>query len=130
MGPGIPATTLRRLWTILAYNQGDLLNQSKLASALALSGQTVGLYIELLCDLMLVRRLAAWSGNVGKRLIRAPKVYVLNSGLVHALLGLVNLDTVLSHPLAGSSWEGFVVEQLINAAPLAQSSFYRTSNGA
>lgn len=79
---------------------------------------------------MLVRRLGAWSGNVGKRLIRAPKVYVLNSGLVHALLGLVNLDTVLSHPLAGSSWEGFVVEQLINAAPLAQSSFYRTSNGA
>ena len=130
LGPRIPATTLRRLWTMLAHNQGELLDQSKLASALAISGQTVGRYIDLLCDLMLVRRLPAWSGNVGKRLIRAPKVYVRDSGLVHALLGLVNLDAVLSHPVAGSSWEGFVVEQLINAAPSAQASFYRTSNGA
>ena len=130
LGPRIPATTLRRLWTMLAHNQGELLDQSKLASALAISGQTVGRYIDLLCDLMLLRRLPAWSGNVGKRLIRTPKVYVRDSGLVHALLGLVNLDAVLSHPVAGSSWEGFVVEQLINAAPWAQASFYRTSNGA
>jgi predicted AAA+ superfamily ATPase len=79
---------------------------------------------------MLVRRLPAWSGNVGKRLIRAPKVFVRDSGLVHALLGLQTLDAVLSHPVAGSSWEGFVVEQLINAAASAQASFYRTSNGA
>lgn len=130
LGPRIPATTLRRLWTMLAHNQGELLDQSKLASALAISGQTVGRYIDLLCDLMLVRRLPAWSGNVGKRLIRSPKVYVRDSGLVHALLGLATLDAVLSHPVAGSSWEGFVVEQLINAAPTAQASFYRTSNGA
>ncbi len=130
LGPRIPATTLRRLWTMLAHNQGELLDQSKLASALAISGQTVGRYIDLLCDLMLVRRLPAWSGNVGKRLIRAPKVYVRDSGLVHALLGLQDVDAVLSHPVAGSSWEGFVVEQLINAAPNAQASFYRTSNGA
>ena len=130
LGPRIPATTLRRLWTMLAHNQGELLDQSKLASALAISGQTVGRYIDLLCDLMLVRRLPAWSGNVGKRLIRAPKVYVRDSGLVHALLGLQDIDTVLSHPVAGSSWEGFVVEQLINAATSAQASFYRTSNGA
>lgn len=68
---------------------------------------------------MLVRRLPAWSGNVGKRLIRAPKVYVRDSGLVHAMLGLVDLDAVLSHPVAGSSWEGFVVEQIIDAAPTA-----------
>jgi predicted AAA+ superfamily ATPase len=130
LGPRIPATTLRRLWTMLAHNQGELLDQSKLAGALAISGQTVGRYIDLLCDLMLVRRLPAWSGNVGKRLIRAPKVYVRDSGLVHALLGLQNLDAVLSHPTAGSSWEGFVLEQLVNAAPHAQASFYRTSNGA
>jgi len=130
LGPRIPATTLRRLWTMLAHNQGELLDQSKLASALAISGQTVGRYIDLLCDLMLVRRLPAWSGNVGKRLVRSPKVYVRDSGLVHALLGLPTLDAVLSHPVAGSSWEGFVIEQLISAAPTAQASFYRTSNGA
>ena len=130
LGPRIPATTLRRLWTMLAHHQGELLDQSKLAAALAISGQTVGRYIDLLCDLMLVRRLPAWHGNVGKRLIRSPKVYVCDSGLVHALLGLSNLDAVLGHPIAGSSWEGFVMEQLMNAAPQAQASFYRTSNGA
>lgn len=130
LGPRLPATTLRRLWTMLAHNQGELLDQSKLAGALAISGQTVGRYIDLLCDLMLVRRLPAWSGNAGKRLVRAPKVYVRDSGLVHALLGLQDLDAVLAHPVAGSSWEGFVVEQLIAAAPQAQVSFYRTSHGA
>lgn len=130
LGPRIPATTLRRLWTMLAHNQGELLDQSRLAGALAISGQTVGRYIDLLSDLMLVRRLPAWSGNAGKRLVRAPKVYVRDSGLVHALLGLQDLDAVLGHPVAGSSWEGFVIEQLIAAAPQAQISFYRTSHGA
>jgi predicted AAA+ superfamily ATPase len=130
LGPRIPSTTLRRLWTMLAHSQGELLDQSKLAGALAISGQTVGRYIDLLCDLMLVRRLHAWSGNTGKRLVRAPKVYVRDSGVVHALLGLQNLDAVLGHPVAGSSWEGFVIEQLLAAAPQAQASFYRTSHGA
>lgn len=130
LGPRIPATTLRRLWTMLAHHQGELLDQSRLAASLAISGQTVGRYIDLLCDLMLVQRLPAWHGNVGKRLVRSPKVYVRDSGLVHALLGLQDLDALLGHPVAGSSWEGFVIEQLINAAPQAQASFYRTSNGA
>ena len=79
---------------------------------------------------MLVRRLPAWSGNVGKRLVRSPKVYVRDSGIVHALLGLQSLDAVLGHPVAGSSWEGFVIEQLMAAAQQAQASFYRTSHGA
>lgn len=130
LGPRIPSTTLRRLWTMLAHNQGELLDASKLAASLAISGQTVARYIDLLCDLMLVRRLPAWSGHVGKRLVRSPKVYVRDSGLVHALLGLQTLDHVLSHPVAGSSWEGFVIEQLLAAAPQAQASFYRTSHGA
>lgn len=130
LGPRIPATTLRRLWTMLAHHQGELLDLSKLAAALAISGQSVSRYIDLLCDLMLVRRLPAWHGNVGKRLIRSPKVYVRDSGLVHALLGLSNWDALLGHPVAGSSWEGFVLEQLINAAPQAEACFYRTSNGA
>lgn len=130
LGPRIPSTTLRRLWTMLAHNQGELLDASKLAASLAISGQTVARYIDLLCDLMLARRLPAWSGNVGKRLVRSPKVYVRDSGLVHALLGLQTLDDVLGHPVAGSSWEGFVIEQLLAAAPQAQASFYRTSHGA
>lgn len=130
LGPRIPATTLRRLWTMLAHSQGGLLNQSQLAASLAVSGQTVARYIDLLCDLMLVRRLPAWHGNVGKRLVRAPKVYVRDSGLVHALLGLADLEAVLAHPVAGASWEGFVVEQLLAAAPEAEACFYRTSHGA
>ena len=111
LGPRIPATTMRRLWTMLAHSQGGLLNQSQLAASLAVSGQTVARYIDLLCDLMLVRRLPAWHGNVGKRLVRAPKVYVRDSGIVHTLLGLGSLDAVLAHPVAGASWEGFVIEQ-------------------
>ena len=129
-GTRIPAETLRRLWTMLAHNQGELLDQSRLASALGVSGQTVGRYVDLLCDLMLVRRLLPWSGASSKRLVRAPKVYVRDSGLVHALLGLPHLDAVLGHPVAGGSWEGFVIEQLIAAVPQAQASYYRTSHGA
>lgn len=130
LGLRIPAVTLRRLWTMLAHHQGQLLNQSQLAGALAVSGQTVTRYIDLLCDLMLVRRLPPWSGNVGKRLVRAPKVYVRDSGLTHALLGLPTLEAVLSHPVAGQSWEAHVLEQVIAAAPQAQATFYRTSHGA
>lgn len=130
LGPKIPATTLRRLWTMLAHLQGSLLNQSQLAASLAVSGQTVSRYIDVLCDLMLIRRLPAWHGNVGKRLVRAPKIYVRDSGITHALLGLESLESVLSHPVAGPSWEGFVIEQLISAAPQAEASFYRTSHGA
>lgn len=130
LGPRIPATTLRRLWTMLAHHQGGLLNQSQLAASLAISGQTVARYIDLLCDLMLVRRLPAWHGNVGKRLIRAPKVYVRDSGIAHALLGLSNQEAVLAHPVAGASWEGFVIEQLLAAAPDPEASFYRTTHGA
>ena len=130
LGLRIPAATLRRLWTMLAHHQGQMLNQSQLAGALAVSGQTVARYIDVLCDLMLVRHLQPWSGNVGKRLARTPKVYVRDSGLAHALLGLPTLQAVLSHPVAGQSWEAHVVEQLIAAAPQAQASFYRTSHGA
>lgn len=130
LGPKVPAATLRRLWTMLAHNQGAMLNQSQLAGALAVSGQVVSRYIDILTDLMLLRRLSPWHGNVGKRLVRTPKVYVRDSGLVHALLGLPTLEAVLGHPVAGASWEGFVIEQLLAAAPQAQASFYRTSHGA
>jgi predicted AAA+ superfamily ATPase len=130
LGPRIPATSLRRLWTMLAHLQGSLLNYSQLSTALAISGQLVHRYVDILCDLMLLRRLAAWHGNVGKRLVKSPKVYVRDSGLVHALLGLTNYESVLSHPVAGLSWEGFVIEQIMSAAPSLDYSFYRTAQGA
>jgi predicted AAA+ superfamily ATPase len=130
LGPRIPATSLRRLWTMLAHLQGSLLNYSQLATALAISGQLVHRYVDILCDLMLLRRLPAWHGNVGKRLVKSPKVYVRDSGLVHALLGLTNYESVLSHPVAGLSWEGFVIEQIMSAAPSLDYSFYRTAQGA
>lgn len=131
LGPRIPAETLRRFWTMLAHQQGGLLNASRLAGSLGVSGQTVGRYLDLLVDLLLVRRLQPWSNNVGKRLVRAPKTYVRDSGLVHALLGLRTIDDVLGHPVAGGSWEGFVIENLVaNAAAGTKFSFYRTSAGA
>jgi len=130
-GPRIPAETLERLWTMLAHNQGTLLNASRLASGLAVSAPTVTSYIGLLVDLLLVRRLAPFHANVGKRLIKSPKTYVRDSGLVHALLGIETFDELLGHPVAGPSWEGFVIENLIAAAPSrAQASFYRTVRGA
>ncbi len=131
LGPRIPATTLRRFWTMLAHAQGGLLNAAALAEGLGVSGQTIGRYLDLLVDLMLVRRLAPWHENVGKRLVKSPKVYVRDSGLVHALLGLGSLESLLGHPVVGGSWEGFCLETLIAAAPSnTEPFFYRTSAGA
>ena len=131
LGPRIPAETLRRFWTMLAHEQGTLLNAAAVAAGLGVSGQTVGRYLDLMVDLLLVRRLQPWSANSGKRLVRSPKVYVRDSGLVHALLGLRDLDAVLGHPVAGGSWEGFVIENLLAAAPAGtQAWFYRTAAGA
>lgn len=129
-GPRVPAATLRRLWTMLAHNQGQLLNASRLAAALGVSSPTVTRYIDLLVDLLLVRRLQPLHANVGKRLVRSPKVYVRDSGLVHALLGIETLDDLSGHPVAGASWEGFVIETLVAAVPAAGVSFYRTAAGA
>ncbi|MDA0811689.1 MAG: ATP-binding protein [Verrucomicrobia bacterium] len=131
LGPRIPAETLRRLWTMLAHQQGALLNSAKLAASLGISGQTVARYIDLMSDLFLTRRLQPWYRNVGKRLVKSQKIYVRDSGLVHALLGLGDLDAVLGHPVAGGSWEGMIVENLIAAAPQGtEACFYRTSAGA
>jgi len=131
LGPRIPAETLRRLWIMLAHDQGGMINAARLAAALGVSGQTVGRYIDLLCDLLLVRRLTPWASNAGKRMVKSPKVYVRDSGLVHALLGIATLDDLLAHPVAGMSWEGWVIENLIAAAPAGTEAFcYRTSAGA
>ena len=130
-GTRIPAQTLRRLWTMLAHQQGGLLDVSMLGKNLMLDAKTVHRYLDLFVDLMLLRRLAPWHSNVGKRMVKSPKLYIRDSGLVHALLGIASLDAVLAHPVVGNSWEGFVIEALLNAAPINTSAgFYRTSNGA
>ena len=129
-GPRIPAETLRRFWTMLAHSQGTLLNASKLAGSLGVTGKTVAAYLDLLVDLLLVRRLSPWHTNASKRLMRSPKIYVRDSGLVHALIGLRNMEEILGHPVAGQSWEGFVLENLLAAAPGAQPGFYRSTAGA
>jgi predicted AAA+ superfamily ATPase len=130
-GPRVPAETLERLWTMLAHHQGGLLNASELARALAISTQSVTRYIDLLADLLLVRRLRPYHANVSKRLVKSPKVYVRDSGLVHALLGIQTLDRLAGHPVVGTSWEGFVLETLLAALPWrSQTFFYRTAVGA
>ena len=130
-GRRIPAETLERLWTMLAHSQGQLLNASKLAGSLAVSGPTVTTYIDLLADLLLVRRLPPLHVNVRKRLVKSPKVYVRDSGIVHALLGIASHDALIGHPVAGASWEGFVIENLLARAPVGtRASFYGTRSGA
>ena len=131
LGPRIPATTLRRFWTMLAHSQGQVLNASRLARSLSVDGKTVTRYLDLLVDLLLVRRLPPHLANLRKRLIKSPKVYVRDSGMLHALLGLVDMEALLSHPVAGNSWEGFVIENILaSAPPRVQASFYRTADGA
>jgi len=131
LGPRIPAEALESLWTMLAHNQGALLNASRLAAALMVSAQTTTRYIDLLVDLLLVRRLRPFHRNAGKRIVKAPKVYVRDSGIVHALLGISDYNTLGGHPVIGTSWEGFVIENLVAAVPaLTIASFYRTSAGA
>jgi predicted AAA+ superfamily ATPase len=131
LGPRIPAETLRRLWTMLAHQQGGLLNAAQIARGLGVSGTTVGHYLDLMVDLLLVRRLPPRLTNVGKRMVRSPKVYVRDSGLTHALLGLADKEAVLGHPVAGGSWEGLAIENLIAVAGEdVEASFYRTSGGA
>ncbi|MGH8666933.1 MAG: ATP-binding protein, partial [Burkholderiales bacterium] len=131
LGPRIPSETLRRLWTMLAHQQGGLLNAAGLARALAVDGKTVASYLDLLVDLLLVRRLSPWHGNVRKRLVKAPRIYVRDSGLVHALLGIAEHEALLAHPVAGGSWEGLAIESLIAAAPVGtEAYFFRTAAGA
>lgn len=130
-GPRVPATTMERLWTMLAHSQGGLLNASHIARSLEISAQSVTRYIDLLCDLLLTRRLPPLSANVGKRLVKSPKVYIRDSGLLHALLGLKTLPDLSGHPVVGTSWEGFVIENLLAAGTHdIRASFFRTTAGA
>ncbi len=130
-GPRIAADTLRRFWTMLAHHQSGMLNMTQLARNMGVDVKTIQSYIDLLCSLLLVRRLPPWHSNIGKRLVKTPKIYLRDSGLVHALLDIERKETLLSHPVLGASWEGFCIENLLCCAPAnVQGYFYRTSAGA
>ncbi len=131
LGPRIPGETLGRFWTMLAHHQGTLFNAAQLARNLDVSGMTVGRYLDLMVDLLLVRRLRPWTVNIGKRLVRSPKVFLRDSGVTHALLQIGTLNDLLGHPVVGGSWEGFVIENLMAVAgSRVQPYFYRTIGGA
>ncbi len=130
LGPRVPSTTFRRFWTMLAHQQGSNLNAAKLSSGLDASSVTIFRHVDLLVDLLLLRRLQPWHANIGKRLVKSPKVYVRDSGIVHQLLGISDRETLLSHPVVGMSWEGFAIENILASAPRnVEAYFYRTSTG-
>ena len=129
--PRISTEILRRFWGMLAHHQGELLNTAQLARNLGIDNKTASSYLDLLIDLLLVRRLPPWHANIGKRLVKAPKVYVRDSGIIHALLQIADEESLLSHPVLGKSWECFVIENILNIAPNGvQGYFYRSSGGA
>ena len=131
LGPRIAAETLRRFWTMLAHQQGGIINAAQLARNLGVDGKTIAKYLDLMVDLLLVRKLPPWHANAGKRLIKSPKIYVRDSGLVHALLGIEKREDLLGHPVVGGSWEGFVVESLLAHLPESgDAHFFRTVAGA
>jgi uncharacterized protein len=127
----VPANRLRRLWTMLAHEQGQMINFSKFGASLDLSSPTVKSYVELLEDLLLIRSIRPWMSNVGKRLVKSPKVYIRDSGITLTLLQIGTMDNLLAHPVVGFSWEGLVIEHILSVLPKnANYGFYRTSAGA
>ena len=131
LGVRIPATILRRFWEMVAHTHGQLWNASKIAASLGVSPPTVRHYLDVLQDTFMVRQLNPLHANLKKRLVKSPKVFLRDSGLLHGLLSLATYDALLGHPSAGSSWEGFVLEQLQANVPRGwRSFFYRTSAGA
>jgi len=130
LGPRIPATTLRRFWSMLAHRQGAPFNSAELGRSLGIDAKTVTTYLDLMVDLLLVFRLPPLQANLGKRLVKTPKTYIRDSGLVHSLLRLDTHDDILGHPIAGASWEGHVISNLLQAAPRrTEASYYRTATG-
>ncbi len=130
LGISIPAATMLRFWTMLAHYHGGVWNAAEAARSLGVSEPTARRYLDLLSGLFMVRQLQPWHANLGKRQVKAPKVYVRDSGLLHALLGLVRERDVLSHPKAGGSWEGFAIEEAIERVRPDAAYFWATHTGA
>lgn len=131
LGIRIPATHLHRFWTMLAHRHGQLWNASAIAVALGVTPPTARHYLNILEDTYVVRQLPAYFADIGKRLTKSPKVYLLDSGLLHTLVGVRNFDDLQAHPLVGHSWEGFAIEQVLRMKPRSwQACFFRTFAGA
>ena len=131
LGINVEPQVMHRFWRMVAHLHGQMFNASAIAASLGLSASTTGRYLDHLCDTLMVRRLEPYYVNLGKRLVKTPKVYVRDSGLLHSLLGIRKVNDLLGHPGTGASWEGFVVEQIASHLPDgATMSFYRTAAGA
>lgn len=131
MGPQIPATKLRRFWTMLAHYHGQQVVFSELGKSLEVSHTTARNYLDLLTDFYMVRQIQPWSGNTKKRLVKSPKIYLRDSGLLHRLLNISDFDALLGNPVVGASWEGFVIENIIlTIDDRWRYSYYRSSNQA
>lgn len=131
LGFKIPSSRLRRLWTMMAHLQGEPINASKLASNLEVGRAQIQHYIDILTGLLLIRRLEPWHANVKKRLVKSPRYYIRDSGTQHRLLGIDTMDALLSNPVLGKSWEGFVIENIHSVLDRrSESYFYRTAAGA
>ena len=130
LGFRIPANTIGRFWRMLAHSHGQVLNSSKLAGSMGVSSHTIRKYIDLLEQTFMVRALPPYSGNIKKRLIKSPKVYVRDTGILHTLLNIETMEDLFAHPIYGASYEGYVIENIVTRLPRWQASFYRTANGA
>jgi predicted AAA+ superfamily ATPase len=131
LGIRVPAPQNRRFWTMLAHVHGQIWNASKIAGSLGITAPTVKHYLDILEETFVARVLAPWYSNTKKRLVKSPKVYIRDTGLLHTLLQIATIEDLRSHPIVGTSWEGFVIEQVLGSLPRDwQSHYYRTSAGA
>jgi predicted AAA+ superfamily ATPase len=130
LGFRTPAKTIERFWRICAHLHGQLLNSSKLGESMGVSHHTVRSYIDMLEQSFVLRVLRPYESNLKKRLIKSPKIYIRDSGILHALLGIENHNDLLGHPVYGPSWEGLVIENILSLLPNWKASFYRTSSGS
>lgn len=130
LGFRIPANTIGRFWRMLAHSHGQVLNASKLGGSMGVSSHTIRNYIDLLEQTFMVRTLQPYAGNIKKRLVKAPKVYIRDTGILHALLGIETMEDLFAHPVYGASYEGYVIENILAGLSRWEASFYRTSNGA
>ena len=130
LGFQIPSDTIRRLWQMCAHQHGQLLNMSSIGQALGVSHTTIRSYFDILTQTFMLRILSPFASNLKKRLVKSPKIYLRDSGILHALLGIHNMDNLLGHPVYGASWEGIAIENILQKAPSWSAGFYRTSAGA
>lgn len=129
-GFNVSITTVEKLWTMIAHLTGQILNKSKLAESLGVTHPTIQSYLDILENTFMIRTLRPFSVNVKKRLVRSPKIYIRDSGIIHSLLGITSMNDLSGHPVYGASWESYAVEQIISLLPDWEPSFYRTSNGS